>query len=84
MVIFTSNWLGLEPTDTPNPHVYTGNFMNGNNDQPQTANDFENIGQAMDIVDEAMNELQTENLTQKPTVKSAQSKAPSGSATGGN
>ncbi|MBL7815625.1 MAG: hypothetical protein JNL70_11460 [Saprospiraceae bacterium] len=71
LIHFKSTWLGLEDVGAGNnPHVYTGNFMNGNNYQPQARQDFENIGAAMDIVEEETRLLHASNLTPKPTVKS--------------
>jgi hypothetical protein len=87
LIKLKSNWIA-EPDDaTGNPHIYTGNFMNQNGFQPNAASDYEKMGQAMDAVDEELNALQTDNLMPKPTVKSAASKAATGSekgATGGN
>lgn len=86
LIKFKSNWIEDPEDPTNNPHVYTGNFMNQNGFQPNSTTDYENMGQAMDAVDEEVNALQTDNLTPKPTVKSAVSKATTGgqnSATGG-
>jgi hypothetical protein len=80
LIRFKSNWLEMADDTAPNPHIYGNNFMNQNGYQPNAASDYEKMGQAMDAVDEEINALETDNLTPKPTVKSAASKA----ATGGS
>ena len=83
VIDFKSNWLGLDESDgNGNPHIYTGNFMNGNGYQPQSAQDFENIGAAMDAVDEEINALQMNNTSVKPTVQSAAAPKAATGATG--
>jgi hypothetical protein len=86
VIQFKSKWIeDVDPSG--NPHIYTSNFMNQNGYQPNTASDYEKMGQAMDAVDTEINALQTDNLTPKPNVKSSASKASTGNdngATGGS